>query len=62
MSVATNVPRPWSPRDCARLRQLAKAKVSARVAAGRLRRSPGATRYKAMVMGVSFRSINRRRR
>lgn len=42
-----------------KLRDFAKRRVSARVAAGKLGRSPGAVRYKAMMEGVSFRSINR---
>lgn len=50
---------PWTPADNKKLRALAKAKVSARVAAEKLGRSAGATRYKAMMEGVSFRSINR---
>ena len=33
----------------------------ARVAASKLGRSPGAVRYKAMMEGVSFRSINRKK-
>ena len=37
------------------------ARVSARVAAQKLGRSPGAVRYKAMMEGVSFRSINRKK-
>jgi hypothetical protein len=51
--------REWSSTDMRKLRQFAKARVSARVAAGKLGRSPGAVRYKAMMEGVSFRSINR---
>ena len=38
-----------------------RPKVSARVAAQKLGRSPGAVRYKAMMEGVSFRSINRKK-
>lgn len=51
--------REWSPADVKKMRQLAKSKISARIAAQKLGRSPGATRYKAMMEGVSFRSINR---
>jgi hypothetical protein len=50
---------PWTAAEMRRMRQFAKAKVSARVAAQKLGRSPGATRYKAMMEGVSFKSINR---
>jgi hypothetical protein len=53
--------REWSAGDMKKLRAFAKAKVSARVAASKLGRSPGAVRYKAMMEGVSFRSINRRK-
>ena len=53
--------REWSASDMKKLRQFAKSKVSARVAAQKLGRSPGAVRYKAMMEGVSFRSINRRK-
>ena len=53
--------REWSAGDMKKLRQFAKQKVSARVAAQKLGRSPGAVRYKAMMEGVSFRSINRKK-
>ena len=53
--------REWSDGDMKKLRQFAKLKVSARVAAQKLGRSPGAVRYKAMMEGVSFRSINRKK-
>ena len=42
------------------IRQCAKARMSARVTAAKIGRSPGALRYAAMVRGISFRSINRR--
>ena len=53
--------REWSEGDMKKLRQFAKQKVSACVAAQKLGRSPGAVRYKAMMEGVSFRSINRKK-
>jgi hypothetical protein len=53
--------REWSEGDMKKLRAFAKSKVSARVAASKLGRSPGAVRYKAMMEGVSFRSINRKK-
>jgi hypothetical protein len=49
----------WSEHDVRRMRAYAKRRVSARITAGKLGRSPGAVRYKAMIEGVSFRSINR---
>jgi hypothetical protein len=53
--------REWSEGDMKKLRGFAKSKISARVAAEKLGRSPGAVRYKAMMEGVSFRSINRKK-
>lgn len=52
----------WSRRDNKRMREFARRRISARVAAGKLGRSPGAVRYKAMMEGVSFRSIDRKPR
>ena len=48
---------PWTPADLKKMRALAKAKKSARLAAMELGRSPGAVKYKAMVEGVRFRFI-----
>ena len=53
--------REWSEGDMKNLRSFAKSRISARVAASKLGLSPGAVRYKAMMEGVSFRSINRRK-
>jgi hypothetical protein len=52
----------YTPAEMKLMRQLARQRVSARVTALRLGRSPGAVRYKAMVEGISFRSINRKPR
>lgn len=52
--------RDWSRFDVKRLRALARERVSARLAAGRLGRSPGAVRYKAMTLGIKFSSIKRK--
>lgn len=51
--------KPYSEADIRRMRELARKRVSARMAAQKLGRSPGAVRYKAMMEGISFRSINR---
>jgi hypothetical protein len=51
--------KPYSEAEIRRMRELARKRVSARVAAQKLGRSPGAVRYKAMMEGISFRSINR---
>lgn len=54
--------RDWSPADLKKMRTLARERISARIAARKLGRSPGAVRYKAMMEGVSFHSINRKPR
>ena len=53
--------RPWSKDDVKTLRQFAKAKLSGSAAAKQLKRSAGAVAQKAMVLGVRFRSIKRRK-
>jgi len=45
---------PWTPADLKQLRQLAKMKLSARLAAKAIGRTPGAVKYKAMVVGIRF--------
>ena len=59
---APNHMREWSKRDVRRMRSIARSRKPAWFAAMVLGRSPGATRYKAMMEGVSFRSINRKPR
>jgi hypothetical protein len=54
------VVRVWSKEDVKTLRALAKAKVSGPEAAKKLRRTRGAVAQKAMLLGVRFRSINRK--
>jgi hypothetical protein len=49
---------PWTPADLKKMRTLAKAKMSARLAAKELGRSTGAVKYKAMVEGIRFRFID----
>jgi hypothetical protein len=56
------VVRPWSKEDIKNLRALAKARLSGPQVATELRRTRGAVAQKAMILGVSFRSINRKRR
>jgi hypothetical protein len=56
------VVRPWSKEDIKNLRALARARLSGPQAASELHRTPGAVAQKAMILGVSFRSINRKRR
>jgi hypothetical protein len=59
MKKAKNHMRDWTPSEERRMRQLARRRMSSRAVASKLGRSPGATRYKAMVLGVRFRSIDR---
>jgi hypothetical protein len=47
----------WSENEVRNLRAYAKQGLPAREAAKRLGRAHGATRYKAMVLGITFRSI-----
>lgn len=49
----------WTQGEVRHMRQCARKRMSARVTAAKLGRSPGALRYKAMMLGVRFRSINR---
>lgn len=56
------VVRAWSKDDVKNLRALAKARLSAPEVAKKLRRTRGAVSQKAMILGVRFRSINRKRR
>lgn len=48
---------PWTAADLKKMRALAKARMSARLAAVELGRSPGAVKYKAMAEGIRFRFI-----
>lgn len=49
---------PWAPADLKQMRALAKLRMSARLAAKELGRTPGAVKYKAMVEGIRFRFID----
>ena len=62
MAKKKRVVRAWSKEDVKSLRSLAKAKHSAPQAAKKLRRTRGAVAQKAMLLGVRFRSVNRKRR
>lgn len=59
MSKAKKAGSNWSAADVRRLKAYAGKGVSSRVAAEKLGRAPGATRFKAMVEGISFRSVTR---
>jgi hypothetical protein len=56
------VVRAWSKEDVKTLRALAKARLSGPQVAKKLRRTRSAVAQKAMILGVSFRSVNRKRR
>jgi hypothetical protein len=54
--------REWSKGDVSSLRTLAKARMSGPQIAKKLKRTPGAVSQKAFALGVSFRSIRRKKR
>ena len=60
MAKTRRVVRTWSKEDVKSLRAMAKAKLSGPQVAKKLRRTRGAVAQKAMTLGVSFRSINRK--
>jgi hypothetical protein len=60
MAKKRRVVRAWSKEDVKDLRTLAKAKLSGPKVAKKLRRTRGAVAQKAMKLGVSFCSINRK--
>ena len=62
MAKTKRVVRAWSKEDVKSLRALAKARLSGLQVAKKLRRTRGAVAQKAMVLGVRFRSISRKRR
>lgn len=62
MAKTRRVVRTWSKEDVKNLRAMAKAKLSGPQVAKKLRRTRGAVAQKAMTLGVSFRSINRKPR
>lgn len=51
--------RPWSATDLRKLRAFAAKGLPSSVAAKRLRRTYGATRFKAHDEGIRFRSLGR---
>jgi hypothetical protein len=62
MAKKKRIVRAWSKEDVKSLRALAKARLSAPQVAKKLRRTRGAVAQKAMLLGVRFRSVNRKRR
>jgi hypothetical protein len=61
MAKKKRVVRPWSKEDVKVLRTLARARLSGPQVAKKLRRTRGAVAQKAMILGVRFRSVNRKR-
>ena len=51
----------WTATDLKKLRQLAKQKLSARLAGKELGRTTGAVKYKAMVEGIRFQNVKQPR-
>ena len=47
----------WTENDVKTLKACARAKIPARIAARKLRRSRGAVAFKAMTLGIHFRAI-----
>jgi hypothetical protein len=62
MAKKRRVVRAWSKEDVKALRALAKARLSGPQVAKKLGRTRGAVAQKAMILGVRFRSVNRKRR
>jgi hypothetical protein len=62
MAKKQRVVRAWSKADVKALRALAKARLSGPQVAKKLGRTRGAVAQKAMILGVRFRSVNRKRR
>jgi hypothetical protein len=60
MAKKKRVVRAWSKEDVKNLRALAKARLSAPQVAKKLRRTRGAVAQKAMLLGVRFKSVNRK--
>jgi hypothetical protein len=62
MAKATRKPRPWSIEDVRMLKVLVREKTKTSVVARKLKRTEGATRQKASVLGVKLVGAQRRRK
>jgi hypothetical protein len=60
--MATVKRREWSREDVRSLKGFAKARMSGRQIAKKLKRTPGSVSQKAFALGVRFRSIRRKKR
>jgi hypothetical protein len=56
------VKRAWTKGDVRELRTLARVKAKASVIGRKLKRTEGATRQKAFQLGVSLRSLKKKRK
>ena len=54
MAKKTTKPRPWTKEDVGTLKMLAREKTKTTVIARKLKRSVGATKQKAMKLGVTL--------
>jgi hypothetical protein len=61
MRVKRRTIRTWSSEDVRSLRGFAKARMSGRQIATKLKRTPGAVSQKAFALGVRFRSIRKKK-
>ncbi len=62
MAKATKRPRPWSLEDVHMLKVLVREKTKTSAVARQLKRTEGATRQKASVLGVKLVGAQRRRK
>ncbi len=62
MAKRTKKLRPWTKEDVRTLKALAREKVKTTVIARKLRRTVGATRQKAMHLGVTLGTRRKKRR
>jgi hypothetical protein len=62
MAKATKKPRPWSLEDVRMLKVLVREKTKTSAVARKLKRTEGATRQKASVLGVKLAGAMQRKR
>jgi hypothetical protein len=62
MAKATKKPRPWTKEDVRLLKTLVREKTKTSAVARKLKRTEGATRQKASVLGVKLVGAMRRKR
>jgi hypothetical protein len=62
MAKATKKPRPWTKEDVRMLKTLVREKTKTSAVARKLKRTEGATRQKASVLGVKLGGAQRKRK